>query len=509
MSGSRTSRGIGVAAGVAVFAAVGLMSIIGAGPRDKASKEGPIDPAVVAPAQQLGKAFAMVAAHVRPAVVSVYSEKMVKFRQPESGFPFGDDFFRQFFGEEAPEQSRPEQPRPQRPRAREYRVPQRGMGSGMIVDKQGHILTNHHVVRDVDEIKVQLADRRTFEAEIVSTDPPSDLAVIRIKGRVPEDLPTVELGDSDAQEVGDVVLAVGAPFGYAQTVTTGIVSAKGRSGVGINAYEDFLQTDAAINPGNSGGPLANMRGEVIGVNSAIASGIGQFAGVGFAIPINMVKTVLPTLMKGEKVTRGLLGVVIQEVTSDLAKHFGLSDSKGALVAQVNKDSAADKANVKPGDIIVRYDGHEVQDTAHLRNMVATTKPGAEVKVGIMRSGKEETVTVTIGKQTPEALAAAGSPEESGGALGKFGLSVQTLTPELAKQFGYENEKGVVITDVPEGSPASVADLQEGDLIVEANRQKVTSVDELQQAVAKAKNDDTLLLLIKRKSASLFVVLRAK
>ena len=502
----RTRSGLaGIAVGIALLAAAGPMTSCGAGTAGKPAKETPFDPAVVAPAQQLGKAYAMVAARVRPAVVSVYSEKMVKLRQPEFDLPFGDDLFRQFFGEAAPDR-----PRPGRPQQREYRVPQRGMGSGMILDKKGHILTNNHVVNDVDEVKVQLADRRTFAAEIVSADPPSDLAVIRIKGHVPDDLPTVELGNSDEMEVGDLVMAVGAPFGFAQTVTTGIISAKGRSGVGINAYEDFLQTDAAINPGNSGGPLVDMRGQVIGVNSAIATSIGQSAGVGFAIPINMVKSVLPTLMKGEKVSRGLLGIVIQEVTSELAKHFGLSDTKGALVAQVNKDSAAEKAGLKTGDVIVRYDGHEVQDTAHLRNMVATTKPGSQVKVVIIRGGKEETHDVTVGKLTAEEAAAGGPAEEGGGnAVAKFGFSVQTLTPDLAKQFGYEDEKGAIISDVDEGTPASSAGLQQGDLVAEVNRQKITSADDVQKALAKAKDAETVLLLIKRKGASLFVLLRMK
>ncbi len=495
---------VGVASGVALFVAAGLFVCIGARPGGDDLKAGPIDPAVTAPAEQLGKAFAMVAAHVRPAVVSVYSEKMVKFQAPEFG-PFGDDFFRQFFGRQFPQN----QPQPQ-PRRREYSVPQRGMGSGMIIDNLGHILTNYHVVSDVDEIKVQLADKRTFEAEIVGTDSQTDVAVIRMKGSVPADLPAVDLGDSDAIQVGDLVMAIGAPFGYAQTVTTGIISAKGRSGVGINAYEDFLQTDAAINPGNSGGPLVNMQGQVIGINSAIATSMGQSAGVGFAIPINMVKSILPTLMKGEKVTRGMLGVGIQDVTPDLAKQLGLNEAHGALVAQVYPDSAAAKAGVKARDVIVRYDGREVEDMTQLRNMVAATAPGTETKLVVIRDGKEETLTVRVGTLTPQ-MATGETPgeEEGGSALGKLGLSVQTLTPDLAKQFGLQAAEGALITDVQEGGPASLAGLQEGDLIVEANRQKVASADDLRQALNKAKDKDALLLLIKRKSASLFIVLHLK
>jgi len=493
---------VGVAMGVALFVAAGLVALIAARSGAGDLKSGPIDPAVTAPAEQLGKAYAMVAAHVRPTVVSVYSERIVKFQAPEFGSPFGDDFFRQFFGQQF------QQNQPQQPRQRQFQQRQQGMGSGMIIDEQGHVLTNYHVVRDVDEIKVQLADKRTFEAEIVSTDPQTDVAVIRMKGSVPGDLPAVEFGDSDAIEVGDLVMAIGAPFGFAQTVTTGIISAKGRSGVGINAYEDFLQTDAAINPGNSGGPLVNMRGQVIGINSAIATSIGQFAGVGFAIPINMVKGILPTLLKGEKVTRGMLGVMIQEVTPELAKELGLSEAKGALVSQVNADSPAAKAGVKPGDVIVRYDGREVESTTHLRNMVAATAPGTEAKLVVIRNGKEETLTVTVVKLTPEKMAA-GTPSEEGGVLSKLGMAVQTLTPDLAKQFGAQGAEGAVITDVQEGSPASLAGLQPGDVIVEADRQKVTSADDLQEALGKAKDKDTVLLLIKRKGASLFVVLHLK
>jgi serine protease Do len=497
---------VGVALGVALFVAFGLIALVAAHPGASDLKPGPIDQDAVKPAEQMGKAFAMVAAHVRPAVVSVYSEKTLRFQAPDFESPFGDDFFRQFFGRQFPQN----QPRP-RPMPREYRVPQRGTGSGMIIDKQGHILTNYHVVSDVDDIKVQLADKRIepFEAEIVSSDPQTDVAVIRMKGNVPEDLPAVEFGDSDAMEVGDLVMAIGAPFGYAQTVTTGIISAKGRSSVGINAYEDFLQTDAAINPGNSGGPLVNMRGEVIGINSAIATSIGQFAGVGFAIPINMVKGILPTLVKGEKVTRGMLGVMIQEVTPELAKEFGLTEAKGALVAQVNADSPAAKGGVKAGDVIVRYDGKEVEDTKRLRAMVAATAPGKEVKLVVIRSGKEEALTMRVAKMTPEMTAGMMPSEEGAGVLGKLGMSVQTLTPDLAKEFGLQATEGAMVTDVQEGSAASLAELERGDLIVEADRQKVASADDLEEALSKAKDKDTVLLFVKRKSGSIYRVLHMK
>lgn len=459
-----------------------------------------LDERLTAPARELSQAFEAVAAHVRPAVVSVYSEKTVRFRSFEWGFPFGEDFFQRFFGDDWPGQPR----RPSQPRPREYRVPQRGAGSGMIVDKEGYILTNWHVVRDVDKIKVQLADKRIFEAEIVGKDEKSDVAIIRIKGRVPKDLPVVSLGNSDELKVGDWVLAIGAPFGLAQTVTAGIISAVGRANVGVADYEDFIQTDAAINPGNSGGPLVNMRGEVIGINTAIATSVGQFAGVGFAIPINMAKSMMPTLLKGEAVVRGYLGVIIQEISDELAEQFKLADNKGALVAQVNKDSPAEKAGIKTGDVIIRYRGKAVADTRELRNAVAATAPGTKADVTIIRDGKERTLTVTVGKLTPEVAAA---EPGKGGSLEQFGLTVQPLTPELAEQFGYKDEKGVLITEVDPDSPAGAANLQRGDLIVEANRQPVSSIKELRDALAQS--EDTALLLIKRQDASLFVVLKAK
>ncbi len=493
-----TKKIIGVGVVVALLIAGGLAVFVASSKSASEQAVKPVPESTVAPALQLGKAFAAVATHVKPAVVSVYSEKTVKFQGPEFPFPFGDEFFRRFFGEQFPTP---------RNKPREYSVPERGMGSGMILDNQGHILTNYHVVEGVDEIKVQLADKRQFEAEIVSTDAKTDVAVIKIKGNVPKNLPTVQLGDSDALQVGDLVMAVGAPFGLTQTVTTGIISAKGRSDVGIADFEDFLQTDAPINPGNSGGPLVNMRGEVIGMNSAIATSVGQFAGVGFAIPVNMIKTMLPTLIKGGKITRGMLGVVIQDVTQELAQQFHLPEAKGALVSQVNKDSPAEKAGLKTGDVIIRYDGKTIESTRQLRDLVAGTEPGTRTTVEVIRNGKKETMTVTLGKLPGETVASAGQPGEKANELAKLGLQVQTLTPELARENGLEGEKGVLITQVQQGSLASLAGLQAGDLIVEADRRRVASVDELQSIVAKAK--DRVLLLVKHKGASVFVVLGLK
>jgi len=499
MRASNRVRAIGAVLGVVVLGAVGSPTTIGAGMGSEL-KPGPIDPSVIAPAEQLGKAFAMVAAHIRPCVVSVYTEKTVKLNLPQFAFPFGDDVFRQFFGNQFPI------PQDRQPGPREFRGEQHGMGSGMVLDKEGHILTNYHVVRDTDDLKVQLADKRQFEAEVVGVDPKTDVAVVRIKGRIPDDLPAITLGDSDALHVGDLVMAIGAPFGLAQTVTEGIISATGRSGVGVADYEDFLQTDTPINPGNSGGPLVNMRGEVIGMNSAIATGIGQFAGVGFAIPSAMIKTMLPKLIKGEKVVRGQLGVMIQNVSKDLATQFKLSEPKGALVAQVNKDSPAEAAGIKAGDVIVRYDGRDVEDSGNLRNLVSGTAPGAKVKIDIVRDGGKQTVSATIATQIGEAAAAA-PPEEGATMLSNLGLSVQTLTPDLARQLGVRAENGVVITDVTEGSAASLAGLQKGDVIVETARQPVANVEDLDRLLPKGKGN--VLFLVRRQDASLFVVLQPK
>lgn len=500
MKVSHKIRVTGVAAGIALFVAVGLFVTIASNKpsAQSVSSSGPVSDSLVAPAVELGKAFQAVAAHVKPAVVSVYSEKTVKIQAPGFPFPFGDDLFEQFFGQQP--NSQPQgQPR-------EHRFLQHGMGSGMVLDQAGHILTNYHVVADVDKIKVQLADRRSFPATIVGADPKTDIAVIKIAGDVPRDLPSIQLGDSDALEVGYLVIAVGAPFGLAQTVTHGIISAKGRSDVGISTYENFLQTDAPINPGNSGGPLVNMRGEVIGMNSAIATGGGaQSAGVGFAIPSNMIKTMLPTLIKGGQISRGVLGVVVQDLDEDLAQSFHLSSTSGALVAQVGKDSPAERAGIQSGDVIVRFDGKEIADSQMLRNVVAASTPGHTVEVDVIRDGKERAFRVTIGSMPTESAATAKPTGKAEDQIGKLGLQVQTLTPELAHRYHLPDEKGVLVTDVQEASAAATANLQPGDVIVEANHMPVSSVDALQMAIGKAHGQ--VLLRVKRGGASFFVIIR--
>lgn len=486
-----------IAISVVAVTSAGILSCIGQNPAEKSAAPPPLDPSVTESAQALSRAFEAVAVSVQPAVVSVYSEKSVTIGSGDFHSPFGDDFFRRFFGEDIPEFQQPS-----KPQRHEYKVPQRGMGSGMILDQEGHILTNHHVVREVDEIRVQLADKREFSAEVVGSDPKSDVAVIRIKGEVPRNLPTVRLGDSDRLKVGEWVLAVGAPFGLTQTVTAGIISAKGRSDVGIEDYEDFLQTDAAINPGNSGGPLVSMDGAIVGMNTAIATRVGQFAGVGFAIPINMAKNYLPTLKTGGSIARGFLGVVIQDVSDALGRQFNVTGGKGALVSQVNEDSPADRAGLKVGDVIVRFEGKPVEDSRSLRKLVASLAPNTTVGINIVRDGKEQSVSITLGKMPDGPITAA--KDDEAGSLDELGLSAQTLTPDLAKEFSLEGQTGVLVSEVEAGSPASFANLQTGDLITEANRKPVSTVDELRAAVAAS--SDGVLLLVRRRDSSLFVVL---
>jgi serine protease Do len=301
-------------------------------------------------------------------------------------------------------------------------------------------------------------------------------------------------------------MAIGSPFGLAQTVTTGVISAKGRSNVGISDYEDFLQTDAAINPGNSGGPLINMRGEVIGMNSAIETRVGQSAGVGFAIPVNMIKAMLPKLLRGEQITRGVMGVMIQDVTKDLARQFHLPEARGALISQVSRDSPAERAGLKAGDVIVRYGGKDVVDANQLRNLVAATAPGTGVKVGVIRDGKDENFDVTIGKMSAEQAVPETAP--SGGEesqLARLGISMQTLTPDLARRFRVEERKGVLIVGVDPNGIAAAYGVRPGDVIVEADRKPVATVAELEKILSA--DQDEVLLLIKRRTGSVFLVLK--
>jgi serine protease Do len=426
--------------------------------------------------------FSELAEKVRPGVVNIQVSKKVKnagferfgVNPFEEGSPFGD-FFGPFggFGNNAPERR------------------QQGVGSGFIMSKEGYILTNNHVVENADQIKVKLAGGKEFDGKVVGRDPKTDLALVKIAG---DDLQPLKLGNSDDLKVGNWVVAVGSPFGLEQTVTAGIVSAKGRV-IGSGPYDNFIQTDASINPGNSGGPLINLQGEVVGINTAI---IASGQGIGFAIPINMAKEVAPQLQKRGHVTRGLLGVAIQDVTPELAKSFGLKESKGALIAQVTPGGPADKAGFEQGDVIVNFDGRPIGDSKDLPRIVASTPVGKTVMVKLLRDGKEIERQAKLGEMEEEKTSAAKSPIHP-----SLGITVQDLTPQVARELGLKKSAGVVVTGVEPGSPAAEAMIRVGDVIQAVNRKPVKSVDDFMKIVEKDKEGGSLLLLVQRGSNSLF------
>jgi len=361
------------------------------------------------------------------------------------------------------------------------------------------ILTNNHVVGDADRVTVKLTDGREFTAKTIGTDAPSDVAVIKIEA---QGLPVLPLGDSDAMEVGDWVIAAGNPFGLTRTITVGVVSAKGRSRLGIADFEDFIQTDAAINPGNSGGPLLNLQGEAIGVNTAIASRSGGYMGVGFAIPINLVKAVEQQLVTGGKVVRGYLGIRIQELTRALAQSLHIDTAEGALVADVSKGSPAAKAGLKRGDVVVSPNGHPVQDPGQLRNIVAMTAPGTKVTMQILRENKKQELTATLG-EVPGEQKAARAGEETQSPV-RLGFKVQHLTPELAQQLGYDDTEGVVVTEIDPRSEAYQAGVRRGMVIREINNQEVSNTQKFRQAVGQAEQSKQMLLLVESQQATMYI-----
>ncbi len=379
---------------------------------------------------------------------------------------------------------------------------QRSLGSGFIINRDGLILTNNHVVENAEEIVVKLSNDKEYKAELVGRDAKTDIAVVKIKADKADELTPAILGDSDALKVGEWVMAIGNPFGLEHTVTTGIVSAKGRF-IGQGSYDDFIQTDAAINPGNSGGPLVNLKGEVVGINSAIFSRSGGNIGIGFAIPINLAKELLPQLQEKGRVTRGWLGVYIQRVTPEIAESLGLDEARGALVADVMSDTPASKADIEVGDVIVEFDGNKINESTELPLMVARTAIGKKVKVKVIRRGKTKTVDVEIGELKEE--------EEAGPVEGKaeeFGLSVQTLTPEIAESLGIDSDvKGVVVAGVEPGSPADDAGLQRGDVILEVNRETVESLGDYRKAVKKVESGKSVLFLVRRGDNTIFLALK--
>ena len=421
--------------------------------------------------------FADLAARVSPAVVNVKVTSVAKTDFPDQ--LFGEDFpFPGFRGQ------MPQQPR---------QFKRQGTGSGFIIRKDGLILTNNHVVENAQEITVTLADKQQYKAKILGRDPKTDLAVIKIEPKT--SLPTETLGDSDAMRVGDWVMAIGNPFGLTNTVTTGIVSAKGRS-IGAGPYDDFIQTDAPINPGNSGGPLFNMAGEVVGINTAIFSQSGGNIGIGFAIPANLVKNLVPELETKGSVTRGWLGVSVQPVTPELARSFGLDKERGALVGDVAAQGPAEKAGIKRGDVIVSYDGKKVDESAALPALVASTPVGKTVPVEVLRDGKMKTINVAIAKLSDPTVALDTKQEKS-----QWGLAMQDIRPEDRRQMNLTGNEGVLVTAVMPASPAANAGVQPGDVILQVNQAPVSSVQGVKDEVAKVKGDKPLLLLVRRADGS--------
>ena len=455
------------------------------------------------------KGFSSVAAKATPAVVFIQVEKQVPvgnmqfFNNPFD--LFGEDFSERFFGEQNGRANPYHRRQPGRGRQQMYK--QTGQGSGFIISKDGYILTNTHVVGDVDKITVRLADGREFAAKRIGADPKTEVALIKIESK--DDLPVIAIGNPDSLLIGEWVIAIGNPFGLKETLTVGVVSAKGRSNIGITDYEDFIQTDAAINPGNSGGPLLNIDGEVVGINTAIFSRSGGYMGIGFAVPIDMAMNIKSQLVANGKVTRGYIGVVINpgDVTEEMAKSFGRGEAGGVLIADVQKDGPADKAGIKSGDIFVEFDGKKIKDSTSFRNDVARILPNKKAEITLFRDGKSKKVTVTVGTFPDEEAAAAGGTQEGGDIAEKLGFEVQDLTPEVAEQLGYEEKRGVVISDVDPNSAAYEQGLRTGMLILEVNRSEVKNVSDFEKAAGKVKGGN-MLLRIKMKEGSIFLHLRA-
>jgi serine protease Do len=438
--------------------------------------------------------FEPVVKRVLPSVVNISSSKII--RSPDKGPQsplFSDPFFQQFFGSDFSQMFRAPQER------REH-----SLGSGVIVSADGHILTNNHVVDGANEIKISLTDEREFTAHVVGTDPKTDVAVLKVDAK---DLPLVTFGDSSKMEVGHFVIAVGNPFGIGQTVTMGIVSATGRSGLGIEDYEDFIQTDAPINPGNSGGAMVNVRGELIGINTAIISGGGGNEGVGFAIPVNMARGVMDQILKNGKVTRGWLGVSVQTLTAEIAKAFGIPEQqRGVVVTDVSPDSPASRSGLTKGDVIQELNGEAIHDSRSLSLKISMMAPQVTVRLKVRRGAEERDISAVLA-ELPAKEAVNSQPGAKSG-TSHFGLSVEPLTPQLSRQLGLsQTTKGVVLSEVQSGSAAEEAGLQRGDVVEEVNHKSVTAVDQFQAAVSQAGNQP-LLLLINRGGSHLFVVVPA-
>ena len=442
--------------------------------------------ATAASAKSVPDSFASIVKKASPSVVYISTKKIIKRRYHS---PFGQndplgDLFERFYGDRMPRN-----------------IPQTGLGTGFIIDKDGYILTNNHVVDSVDEIKVTLEDNSVFEAKIIGRDPETDIALIKIDGA--KNLKPLELGDSDKLEVGDWVIAIGNPYGLGHTVTAGIVSAKYRNNVMGGSFDNFIQTDASINPGNSGGPLMNIEGQVIGINSAIYSQTGGSVGIGFAIPINMAKDILPMLKTG-KIERGYLGVNVQNIDPDLKDKFGLKDENGALISAVTPDGPSAKAGLKEGDVIISFQGKKIKNMNNLIRLVSSTPVGTDAEVVVIRRGEEKTFHVKLG-QRPGSEEIASENQTS--KMESIGLELETLTPENAQDYRLSTTEGLLVLQVEYNSPAFEAGLRQGDIILEVDREKIKTVGEFNRKLDDYKPGDTMLLWVKRRDVTEYLTLK--
>ena len=453
------------------------------------------------------KTRAALVQNVQKGVVHIKVEKIMRTPDGQSlNNPrdlYNDEFFRRFFPELQP-------PNNQQPRKREqpnHKFRQSGMGSGSIIDTDGYILTNHHVVGEADKMVVVLYDGQEREAKLVGTDPESDIAVVKIEGN---GLPVLSMGDSDKILVGEDVIAVGNPFGLIQTVTYGIVSAKGRTNVGINEYENFIQTDAAINPGNSGGPLVNLRGEIVGVNSAIFSQSGGYQGIGFAVPINMARKIMRDLIDKGSVSRGWLGVGIQDVTQDLAKAFQLKSTKGCLITGVMQDTPAQKAGLRKGDVVIQINEKHIQNSNHLRNEIANAGAFSEIEMELIRDGKTILINLMLAERPKKIkqMKMLSQPTPTTEKVEVLGITVEELTEENAEKLGVKRGVGVVITDVESGSSAEKTGLQPGMIVQEVERQAVSSLNIFKEIIGNIDQEKGILLLITTSNGSRYIFLHA-